>query len=107
MKAPIIYRNTIFEIEAMLGLMFVPLRDKRECLLYHAQLPNAHDRKVAIHFCDEKGEGFDVFDLECNLEYVNIPGQFPDTIGPANIKNKESLYPIVDSMKMFSKRFHA
>ena len=63
-------------------------------------------KKIAIKFTDKDGDGFDVYDCNENVEYTNIQGQYPTSIGPALIKNIESIYPIVEKMVSFTKTFH-
>lgn len=100
------YRNTISEMESMFGLSCTPINDKGVFLFCHPQFPNSKPKKIAVPFKDGDGKGFDVFDFEEDVEYVNIPGQYPTTIGPALIKDIETIYPIIDKAVSYSTLLH-
>lgn len=108
MQAPKIYRYSISVIESILGLSATPLgiEGLNVYLLCQPQLPNSREKKIAVHFVDDDGEGFDVYDYTKELEYTNIIGQFPQSIGPALIKNIETIYPDVERMVHFTDFFH-
>ena len=61
---------------------------------------------VAIKFVDEEGEGFDVYEYDKMVDYINIPGQFPTSLGPALIKDIETIYPDVEKMIESTECFH-
>ena len=108
MKAPKTYRFSISVIESILGLSATPLHIESSTafLICHPQLPNSKPKKVAIRFVDEEGEGFDVYEYDKMVDYINIPGQFPNSLGPALIKDIETNYPDVEKMIESTNCFH-
>lgn len=68
--------------------------------------PNNSTKKVAIKFSDDEGIGYDVFDYKKEVEYINIPGQYPHSIGPALIKNIETIYLDIIEMIKASEVIH-
>ena len=107
MKVPEIYRNTVNELECMFRLTATQLPQfEGVYLLCHHQRPNNAPKKIAIQFEEGNDIGFDVYDYAEDLEYENIPGQFPNSIGPALIKNVELIYPYVEEMVRFSDLYH-
>ena len=91
-----------------IGMSATPLRieGSNTYLICHAQFPNNKQKKIAIEFTDKDGVGFDVYDYDKNVEYTNIQGQYPTSIGPALITNIENIYPDVNEMIAFTERFH-
>lgn len=108
MQVPKTYRVTISDLESIYGMSATPLETEgsEAYIICHPQLPNSQSKKIAIKFTDEKGDGFDVYDYNENVEYTNIKGQYPMSIGPALIKNIESIYPTVKKMISFTEKFH-
>ena len=108
MKAPNVYRHCISDIESILGLSATPLNIENATafLICHPQLPNSKPKKVAIKFIDEEGEGFDVYEYDRIVDYINIPGQYPTSLGPALIKDIETIYHDVEKMIEFTEFFH-
>ncbi len=107
MDAPKTYRVEINDLEYIFRLTATPLPSfEGVYLLCNHQLPNDMPKKVAIEFTDDEGVGYDVFEYEKDLEYVNIPGQYSTSIGPALIKNIEIIFPDVLEMINVSKHLH-
>ena len=108
MTPPKIYRVAISDLEYVFGMSATPLNieGSNTYLICHAQLPNSTQKKIAIEFTDKDGVGFDVYDYDKNVEYTNIQGQYPTSIGPALITNIENIYSDVNEMIAFTKRFH-
>ena len=108
MKAPSIYRIEISDLEQIFQLSATPLHieGRTVYILCHSQLPNSKPKKIAVQFNDSCGTGFDVYDYENDLEYINIPGQYPTSVGPALLTNIEDIYPIVNEMISFTEVFH-
>ena len=108
MKLPKIYRLKISDLEHIFGMSATPLRieGRNTYLICHAQYPNREQKRIAIEFTDKEGGGFDVYDYDENVEYINIQGQYPTSIGPALIKNIEKIYPDVNKMIALTEKFH-
>jgi len=107
MNAHKIYRVEINDLENVFRLSATPLPSfEGVYLLCNHQRPNNTPKKIAIEFTDNEGVGYDVFDYEKDLEYVNIPGQYPTSIGPALIKNIEIIFTDVLDMVKVSKHLH-
>lgn len=108
MRAPKIYRTTISDLESIFGMSAAPLNIEGSTayIICHPQLPNSKTKKIAIKFTDKDGDGFDVYDCDKSVEYTNIKGQYPMSLGPAKIENTEKIFPIVNEMILFSNEFH-
>ena len=108
MQVPKIYRVTISDLESIYGMSATPLEieGSEAYIICHPQLPNSQSKKIAIKFTDEKGEGYDVYDYNKDVEYTNIRGQYQQSLGPALIKNIESIYPTIKEMIAFTDKFH-
>ena len=108
MQAPKIYRVTISDLESVFGMSATPLHieGSEAYIISHPQFPNDKNKKIAIKFTDKDGDGFDVYDYNEDVEYINIKGQYSTSIGPALIKNIESIYPTVKEMISFTEKFH-
>lgn len=108
MTSPKIYRVAISDLEYVYRMSATPLKIEGSTayLICHAQSPNSKQKKIAIEFTDKDGVGFDVYDYDKIVEYTNIQGQYPTSIGPALIKNIENIYPDVNEMIAFTEKFH-
>ena len=108
MKVPKTYRATISDLESIYGMSATPLEieGSEAYIIFHPQLPNSQSKKIAIKFTDEKGDDFDVYDYNKDVEYTNIKGQYPQSLGPSLIKNIESIYPTIKEMIAFTEKFH-
>ncbi|MBR6891780.1 MAG: hypothetical protein IKN15_00805 [Bacteroidaceae bacterium] len=108
MIVPKIYRNTISQMEFMFGLVAIPLPSfNGEAFLFcHHQKPNNYEKKIAVRFNGEDGEGYDVYDYDKELEYDNMSLSHSDMIGPAIIKNIETIFPDIHKMRAMTARFH-
>lgn len=89
-------------MEAIFGMCGMPIQEKGVYLFCHDLFPNSEPKKIAIPFLDEDGEGYDVFEFEEEVNYINIKGQYPTSVGPALIKDMETIYPIIDKAKIYS-----
>ena len=100
--------DTTFLTPCAHGMSATPLEIKgsEAYIICHPQLPNSQSKKIAIKFTDEKGEGYDVYDYNKDVEYTNIRGQYQQSLGPALIKNIESIYPTIKEMIAFTDKFH-
>lgn len=109
MEAPKIYRLEISDIESIFRMVATPLGIETECVYFicDSQRPNSKQKKIAVKFIDKDGDGFDVYDYDKVVEYENIQGQYPNIIGPALIKDIETIYPDVSEMVLFTKKFHS
>lgn len=107
METPTIYHNTISELEYVFDMMATPLPTfDNVYLLCHHQFPNSKSKKIAIGVIDKIDTCFDVYNYDKELEYTNIPGQYPTSIGPALIKNIEMIFHDVLEMVKMSKILH-
>ena len=108
MQAPTIYRMKISDIESICGMSAYPLdiEGYNTYLICHSQLPNSKQKKIAVKFTDEGGDGYDVYDYNKDVEYTNTKGQYPHSLGPALINNIESIYPTVREMIAFTIKYH-
>lgn len=108
MQAPKIYRLEISDIESIFRMVATPLGIENECvyIICDSQRPNSKQKKIAVKFTDKDGDGFDVYNYDKELEYVNIQGQYHDIIGPALIRNIET-YTDVKKMVLFTKNIHS
>jgi hypothetical protein len=73
----------ISDLEYIFGMSANPLaiEDYDIYLICHPQLPNSKQKKIAIKFTDKDGDGFDVYDYDNDVEYINTKGQFSTSIG--------------------------
>ena len=107
MESSKIYCNTISELEFMFGMIATPLPKFVGVYLFcHHQYPNRKSKKIAIRLCCADVECFDVYEFDKELDYVNIKGQYPNSIGPALIKNIETIFPDVERFVSSSKSLH-
>ena len=108
MQAPTTYRLKISDIESIFGMSAYPLdiEGYDTYLICHSQLPNSKQKKIVVKFTDGGGEGYDVYDYNKDVDYTNAKGQYPLSLGPALIKNIESIYPTVMEMISFTKNYH-
>ena len=108
MQIPTTYRLKISDIESIYGMSAYPLdiEGYDTYLICHSQLPNSKQKKIVVKFTDEDGEGYDVYDYNKDVEYTNTKGQYPQSLGPALIKNIESIYPTVTKMIAFTEKYH-
>ena len=108
MEVPKIYRNTIPEMESIFRLCAnqLPTFDGNVFLFCHHQKPNSYEKKVAVRFIDKDGEGYDVYDYDNELKYTTTTSPNSDVIGPALLKNIETIFPDINKMIKMTAYFH-